>query len=325
MCTAITFQANNTYFGRNLDYEQDFGQKIVITPRQFPFPFRKIHAHKQHYAMIGMGIVADQYPLYFDATNEYGLSMAGLNFPYFAVYHPYHPGKVNITPFEFIPYILGQCRSTEEAEERLTHINLYDMPFNTRYPLTPLHWIIADQTRSITVESTQEGIQCTDNPVGILTNSPPFAYHMHQLSCYMNLTNAEPTNRITGKLPLTAFSRGMGAYGLPGDLSSPSRFVRAAFTKWNATTFQTEEENISQFFHILDSVAQIHGCVKIGNDFERTIYSSCCNMDTQVYYYKTYHNPVPTGVSLHNENLNGGTVRVCPLTNTMQIRMEHPL
>ena len=322
MCTAITFHAADSYFGRNLDYEQDFGEQVVITPRNYPLLLRSLPAVESHYAIIGMAVVDDGYPLYFDATNEKGLSMAGLNFPNFACYHPFREHKKNVTPFEFIPFVLGQCENTQEAIHLLENVHLVDIPYSDRYPLTPLHWIIADSKHAITVEPLQNGIECTANPVGVLTNSPPFAYHMHQLSCFMNLSPKEVENRIAPSISLKSFSRGMGAYGLPGDLSSPSRFVRAAFHKLNATPFETESKNISQFFHILDSVAQIHGSVKVNGDFERTIYSSCCNINTGVYYYKTYTNFQPTGIRLWDHNLDSTSLSVYSLNQDGKILME---
>ena len=112
MCTAITFHTKDHYFGRNLDFEQDFGEMVVITPRNYPFSFRKVQPQNQHYAIIGMAVVDNGYPLYFDGSNEKGLSMAGLYFPGNAVYLPEKPGMDNITPFEFIPWILAIAKTS---------------------------------------------------------------------------------------------------------------------------------------------------------------------------------------------------------------------
>ena len=81
MCTAAAFQNQDFYFGRNLDLDYSYHEEITITPRNYPFRFRYAETLSQHYAMIGMAYVADDYPLYYEATNEAGLSMAGLNFP----------------------------------------------------------------------------------------------------------------------------------------------------------------------------------------------------------------------------------------------------
>ena len=109
MCTAATYKTNDFYFGRTLDYEFSYGDEVVITPRNYEFSFRRAGVMKTHYAMIGMAYVAGDYPLYYDAVNEKGLGIAGLNFVGNAVYNGEVQGADNIAQFELIPWILGQC------------------------------------------------------------------------------------------------------------------------------------------------------------------------------------------------------------------------
>ena len=321
MCTAITFKTKDHYFGRNLDLEYSYSEAVTITPRRFPLPFRCVNAMDRHYAMIGIATVEDGYPLYYDATNEKGLSMAGLNFPGNAVYKRKITGVDNITPFEFIPWVLGQCTNLTEAETLLSRTNLVNISFSDSLPLSPLHWIIADSERSIVVESMANGLRIYDDPIGVLTNNPPFDYHMQNLKNYLHLTRDEPTNRFAPGIDLTPYSRGMGAIGLPGDLSSSSRFIKAAFTKLNSVSGDSEAESISQFFHILGSVAQQNGCVRVGESFEKTVYSSCCNTDQCIYYYTTYDNSQITGVKLYGEDLDGSTLSSYPIIFEQQIRI----
>lgn len=103
MCTAVTYQTKDFYFGRTLDYELSYGEEIVITPRNYVFHFRDMGAIRKHYAMIGTAHVQNQYPLYYDAVNEKGLGMAGLNFVGNAHYGERVQGKDNVATFEFIP------------------------------------------------------------------------------------------------------------------------------------------------------------------------------------------------------------------------------
>ena len=107
MCTAVTYKSFNNYFGRNLDYEFSYDETVTITPRNYPINFRHMGKIESHYAMIGMAFVQEGYPLYYDATNEKGLSMAGLNFPRLADYKEFCEGKDNVAPFEFILWILS--------------------------------------------------------------------------------------------------------------------------------------------------------------------------------------------------------------------------
>ncbi len=319
MCTAVTFLTKDHYFGRNLDLEYHYQEAVTITPRNYPFHFRKAATLNTHYAMIGIATLAENYPLYYDAVNEKGLSMAGLNFPGNAIYQSIRENKDNIAPFELIPWILCQCADVDEALDKLNKLNLANIPFSKEYPISPLHWILADSNRSITIEPLESGLKIYDNPVGVLTNNPTFDYHIHNLKNYLNLSRDEPENRFAPQLTLKPFSRGMGAFGLPGDLSSPSRFIRAVFTKFNSVCGASEMESISQFFHILGAVAQQAGCVRVGDDFEKTVYSSCCNTDRGIYYYRTYENSRITAVDMHNEELNRDSIISYPLITNQQI------
>ncbi len=309
MCTAITYKTKDHYFGRNLDLEYSCKETVTITPRNYPFKFRNGKEIKEHYAIIGMAYVDSDYPLYYDAINEKGLGMAGLNFPQNAFYHDLDNSKDNVAPFEFIPWILTQCASIEEVKKLLSNLNLANINFSEQLPASPLHWIIADQEKSLTVESVKDGLKIYDNPVGVLTNNPPFDMQMFNLNNYMSLSIEPPVNNFSKDLTFDTYSRGMGALGLPGDLSSASRFVKATFTKMNSLSGVSEEESISQFFHILTSVEQQRGCVHMGEDkYEITIYSSCANMDKGIYYYRTYENSQITAVNMHKENLDGNSL-----------------
>jgi penicillin V acylase-like amidase (Ntn superfamily) len=324
MCTAATYKTKDFYFGRTLDYEFSYGDEVTITPRNFQLNFRKEKSINSHYAMIGMAHVIENYPLYYDAINEKGLGMAGLNFVGNADYKEYVEGKDNIAQFEFITWILSQCANVKEARVLVEKMNLLNISFNDKLPVAQLHWIIADSKESITVESVKEGIKIYENPVGVLTNNPPFDIQMFALNNYMNLSTKSPENNFSKELNLNQYSRGMGALGLPGDLSSQSRFVRVAFTKMNSISGEGEEESVSQFFHILNSVDQQRGCCDLGDGkYEITIYTSCCNTNKGIYYYTSYDNHQITAVDMNRENLDGDKLIRYSLIKEEQIRMQN--
>ena len=324
MCTAVSFLSKNHYFGRNLDLEYSYIETVAITPRNYPFKFRKKDTLETHYAMIGIAYVHEDYPLYYDATNEKGLSMAGLNFPKYADYKPEASEKDNIAPFEFIPWILGQCATITEAQTLLERLNLLEEHYSRELPLSPLHWMIADRNSSIVVESVKEGLKIYENPVGVLTNSPTFDMQLFQLNNYMSLSPKAPQNHFSPDLNLQRYSNGMGAIGMPGDWSSQSRFVKAVFTKMNSVCGDSENENVSQFFHILGSVEHQRGCVDMGDNlYEITIYSSCCNTDKAIYYYRTYENNQITAVDMHREDLDGTQVISYPLLKDSEIKWQN--
>ena len=285
MCTAVAYKTKDFYFGRTLDYEFSYGEQIAVTPRNFPLPFRHKGTLDRHYAIIGMAHIAQNYPLYYDAVNEKGLAMAGLNFVGFAKYNPYTQGKDNIANFEFIPWILAQCATVFQAKALLAKINLTDDAFSHQLPPAQLHWIIADRDEAIAVESVAEGLRIYPNPVGVLTNNPPFPYQLMNLNNYINLTSKPAENRFSTTLCLEKTSRGMGAIGLPGDWSSSSRFVRAAFVKENAAN----EKSVEHFFAIMSQVRVPKGCMILEDgEYEYTRYTSCMDFENGVYYYKGY-------------------------------------
>lgn len=325
MCTSIAWNNGDFYFGRNLDLEVPFGQQVVITPREHAFALRRAGRMARHYAMIGMGTVLNNCPLYAEAVNEKGLGIAGLNFPENAHYPPEEkPGAANITPFELPWWLLGQCATVGEVRALLERTHVIGIPFSERVPLSPLHWHIADRNGSIVLECCRDGMHIYDDPVGVLTNNPPFDFHMHNLCQYMNLTALWPENRFTDKVELRPFGRGLGAVGLPGDASPASRFVRAAFLKLNSVCDKEEQSSVAHLFHVLDAVAMTRGSVIApGDEWEYTLYSCCVNADKGIYYYKTYGNNQITAVHLHNANLESEALAVFPLEMQQKIHFAN--
>ncbi len=328
MCTAVTYRTKDFYIGRTLDYEFSYGEEITVTPRNYGFQFRDAGTVKSHYAMIGMAFVSDDYPLYYDAVNEKGLGMAGLNFVGNAVYEDAVSAKetdaVQVAQFEFIPRILGQCASVAEAKRKIANMRLTKSPFSDQLPAAQLHWMIADQEECIVVESMQDELHVYDNPVGVLTNNPPFPMQLFALNNYAGASRKQPANLFAENLQLDAYSRGMGALGIPGDLSSQSRFVKVAFTKLSSISGESENESVSQFFHILGSVEQQRGCCEVADGkYEFTIYTSCCNATKGIYYYTTYNNHQITAVDMRRENLDSDQLIRYPIINEGEIRWQN--
>ena len=279
MCTAITYSTKDFYFGRNLDLEYSYNEDVIITPRNYSIHFKAEDSIKEHYAIIGVGIEVDEYPLYYDGVNEMGLTMAGLNFPNNAKYYPYESDKINITPYEFTLWVLGKFSTVKEARTELEKVNLLNEPFSEQYPLTPLHWLISDKDESVVVESTKDGMKIYNNVEGVLTNNPVFPEQMNNFNRYKNIKD------------------------IPGDFTSKSRFIRAAFIRNYSVAPDDETQSVSQFFHILDNVAQPRGCEMVGNKPKLTVYSSCVNVSKGIYYYKTYDNSNIIGIDMFKENL----------------------
>ncbi len=324
MCTAISFKTHNHYFGRTLDLDRSYGEEVCVMPRNFVIDFRKAGKMPSHYAMIGMVTVVSGIPLFYDASNEYGLCVAGLNFPENAYYSPIHDGKDNISPFEFIPWILGKCKNVTEARLLLDNINLADIAFNKQFPNSPLHWMISDSTSSIIVEAMKDGLHVHNNPVNVLTNNPPFEYQLENLKNYQHLRIDNKEIKKEENLDCSYYCQGLGAIGLPGDVSSMSRFVRAAFTLENSACKDDEISSVTQFFHILDSVKMVRGTCKTDEDtWDITGYSACINTDRGLYYYTTYDNRRISCIDMHKTDLNSDKAARFPLAITQSINYQN--
>lgn len=324
MCTAATYKTKDFYFGRTLDYEFSYGDEVTVMPRNYEISFRHMGMKKSHYAIMGMAYVVNDYPLFYDAINEKGIGMAGLNFVGNASYADLEEGKENVAQFEFIPWVLSQCANMKEVRALLAKMNLVGTAYSKQLPPAQLHWMIADSDECIVVEQMADGMHIHDNPVGVLTNNPPFEIQMFLLNQYMGLSEKQPQNNFAKEVSLSAYSRGMGALGLPGDLSSTSRFAKVVFTKMHSMSKDTEAESVSQFFHILGSVDQQRGCCEVADEkYEITIYTSCCNASKGIYYYTSYDNHQITAVDMHKEDLDGSSLVCYPLRKAGQIHWEN--
>lgn len=312
MCTALAIEKGGLYFGRTLDHTGSYGERVILMPRRFPLPMRHEKTVESHYAMIGIGCIRDGYPLYYDGANEKGLAMAGLNFVQSADYGKPESGKINVAQFELLPWILASCATVEEAKTLLGEVCVTDTAFSSELPSARLHWILADDRETMVLEVMADGMHIYPNLIGVLTNEPPFPLQVTNLNSYVNLTTEMPENRFSKSLPLRPYSRGMGALGLPGDLSSISRFVRAAFWKEHTLWGETEAACVSSFFHLLDTVKMVKGCCRTeAGEEEYTLYQSCYHGG--VCYYTTYENRQITAVDMMQEDLDGEVLTSPPL------------
>ena len=321
MCTSIAMRQGGGYFGRNLDLEYSFGEQVVAAPRAIAFSFRRQPAPPRHYAMVGMAGMADGMPLYAEAANEKGLYMAGLHFPGNAWYDPDPPAGCDaVAPYELIPWVLGSCANLAEARKKLADFQPLGVPFGPGLPLVPLHWHSADPTGALVLEATRQGVALYDDPVGVLTNNPPFPFHRSNLAQYQGLDAHPVQNRLAPGVALRAFGQGMGAFGLPGDASPPSRYVRAAFYKLNAPDEGGEIDRVSRFFHILDGVAMVRGSVVTPEGrYDETTYACCYSVAAAAYYCKTGGNNRLCAVRLAGAAVEGSELQCFPLPKEQDI------
>ena len=309
MCTGVRFSDDkgNMYFGRNLDWSTPYGQKVVVTPRGYSYNSAFLGEMKpKHGAIIGMAIIEENVPLYFDCANEAGLGIAGLNFPGYASYAPDAvDGKTNVAAYEFPFWVVMNFATVDEVEEALKNTAIVAKPINDKYPVSELHFIIGDAKRSIVVEYTDKGMEIFHNDVDILTNQPGYGWHQENLRNYMNLFPQMPKEVKWREASLTPFGSGSLMRGIPGDYYSPSRFVRVAYLNTHYPVKSTEEENVSRLFHTLTGVAMIDGAAEMADGkSELTIYTGGYSSAAKTYYYSTYEDPAIKKVAMSDYDLD---------------------
>ena len=305
MCTAIR---KEHLFGRNLDLDYDIHQEVILIGRDHLLEFIKEPEVTKHPAILGMGMVVNGYPLLSDAMNENGLAGAGLNFPNNAVFFPYKEGKRNVSPFELLPYVLSHFSSVKEVKDFFRDSNLLNIPFSEQLPLAPLHYIFADKAESIVVESTASGLSIYDNPYDVLTNNPPFPFHISNAKRYLSLTSEYPQNKIP-MIDLVPDSVGFGSIGLPGDYSSASRFIKAFYLNKFLKLSHGVDKNIVTFINALNQISFLPGLTqdKIGKD-ELTIYSSCMDLNDFTYSYKRLYDRSITTIKPEEKQINSDQI-----------------
>jgi len=274
MCTSLHYQ---NCMGRNFDYEISYKEAC------------RIH-DKEKYKIIGMVTdIIQEYPLYYDAMNECGLCIAGLNFEGNAYYNKYKKeNKNNIAPWELPVKVLGNCRNVMEAKRYLEDVWIYDKNFNEQMPNSSLHWMICDKNFCITVEPMKDGLKIYNNEVGVLTNNPPFPA---QLKAYRRSKKVKSLyKKLYKKLLKKEYStRGTETLGVAGDLTSMSRFERACYYK---DKMISKGKQASETFHLLDLVKQPYGATPVGDKFEYTIYEVVYDMKKGSMQVKNYDNEV---------------------------------
>ena len=301
-------------FGRTLDLEKSYGERVAVTPRQYALHFLHEGTINSHGAMIGTACLYEGLPMYYDAVNEGGLAIAGLNFPGCAHYRTATGRKHRVASYELIWWVLGQCETVAQARTLLAQTDVTPESVDPTLPCTPLHWIIADRDACIVAEPVEDGLRIYDNPVGVMTNAPAFPYHMTRLSDYMSMGAMPPQNQLCPGVELPYYTRGLGAMGLPGDWSSVSRFVRAVFVARHTEKGAEPTQEIERFFRVMDAVSIPSGCVRTERgEAVGTIYTCCIDIVQGIYHYHTLDARAIRSACLHHCNLKTDQITVYPM------------
>ncbi|SFC86670.1 choloylglycine hydrolase [Clostridium uliginosum] len=329
MCTSLTLETKNGQhlLGRTMDFAIEFNQSINIIPRNYGWTnIIDKQERKTKYAFIGMSVIIDGHPILADGLNEKGLMCATLYLPGFAEYSKIEvKDKENITSYDFVLWALSQFENLDEVKIALKDLEIIDKPLSLLNLTPPLHWILSDKSgKSIVVERTATGLHVFDNPVGVMTNSPDFQWHLTNLRQYIAVRSKQFDPITWGDLDLSAFSQGSGTFGLPGDFTPSSRFVRATYLKNNLTHIDNEIEGINGIFHILSNCQIPKGAVVTSEGSEDiTIYTSAMCSESGTYYYNTYDNCQISAIKLFNEELDSIHIKSYPIRNEQTIFREN--
>ena len=314
MCTALTLKTKDGYnlFGRNMDLSYSFNQAVTLVPRNYEYRDRiSGNMKKTKYAILGMASVIDDYPAFADAFNEKGLGCAWLNFPGYSHLEDWAvEGKNNLAPYDLIVWILSNFETVDEVLKEINNVELVAVPINEKTPLPTLHWIVADKNgKSIVIEKTKEGLKVHANPIGVLTNSPTFDWHLTNLNEYMKTTPIQPEPITWVDKELRPLGVGLGTNGLPGGYSGVDRFVRIAYLKSRVSVTEDLMTGVSQFFHMLNAVAMPKGSVITDESDDLTLYTSCMCQQKGIYYYTTYNNNGISAIDMNKENLDAKEIK----------------
>ena len=329
MCTALSIKSDEGkyFFGRNMDLAYTFKQSVIIIPKNYQYQ-DKVTGNKviNKRVIIGMGTVINDHPTMADAMNEKGLACAGLNFARYA-YFEKNPveGKINIAPYDFIQWVLSNHETVEEVKESIKDVELVDIPLDDEIPVPTLHWMITDKTgASIVVEKTKEKFTVYENPVGVMTNDPTFDWHLTNLNEYMYLTPNQPKPVKWSNHELRDLGIGAGTLGMPGDFASVSRFIRIAYIRAHKTVMENDIQTITQFFHMLDYVKMVKGGVITAEGFEDlTLYASCMDQESGIYYYKTYGNNRINAIDMNKEQLEENKLKIFAYLDEQDINYQN--
>lgn len=295
MCTGVRFtdSQGHLFWGRNYDWNVSYGEKPIVMPKGYLLKMQFCESEPTKYATIGTAVEHDGFPLYFNCGNEAGLSVGGLNFAGYAQFES-EPveGKTNIAAFELPAWIGAHFATVDEAEAALKNTAIIAKAPSPEMGVASLHWMIADAKRSIIVECQADGMHIYDDPVDVLTNQPPFPWHLENLRNYLCCNGSWPGSVTWGKEKLTPFGTGSTMRGIPGDPYSTSRFIKAAFVNNFYPQKESEIDNVMRMFHTLGSVSFSDGMAAMDDgSYELTLYSDCFSAATSTYYFNTYNSP----------------------------------
>lgn len=331
-CTGISLSTTNNEYvqARTIEWgESDLKSKLVVVPRQHTFtsdlPMNtKGKTWTSKYGFVGISVSEDRF--IGEGMNEVGLNAGLFYFKGYGLLAPFDPKNTadNVADMDFIRWMLGQFETVEEVKAALPSITLAPIFIEDGKPSPTAHWRVADKTgANIVIEIVENGkVNIYDNDVGVLTNSPDFPWMKTNLNNYINIFPGTLGKRNFDGVELRSLGAGTGALGLPGDITPPSRFVRAAFYRSTVPPLKDATSAVSQAFHILDNFD-----LPIGIEFTQeqqshipdipsaTQWTAASDLNNGFFYYKSMSDSAIKRVDLNTMDftMKGEVIR--PINN----------
>lgn len=314
MCTGIRLKAKNSavLYGRTMEFDKDIESTILVVPRNYSFvgttPLENVEGlrWKSKYAVVGAN--ASGVTHFVDGVNEVGLAGGLFYFSGCAEYQDVDASTINnsIAPSELMTWILTTCATVHEVKQALATLRVSKTVFKPWGFIPPIHAIVHDDIgNSLVIEYVNGSLHLYDNPLGVITNSPTFDWHLTNLKNYTALF-ACAQRKMQGRANVPAIQmHELGSLGLPGDFSSTSRFVRAAFFSQIIVPSDNEDETRDLLFHLLNLFDIPIGMVgeRLGT-YDYTQWTSVCDLRNKKYYFHTYENRQIHCVDLMKCNVN---------------------
>ncbi|QGM44916.1 linear amide C-N hydrolase [Methylocystis heyeri] len=325
-CTSFLIKAadGSPVYGRTMEFGFQLHSEAIVIPRQFTLaatgPGGKPSWNwKTRYAAVGLSAFGQ--PVITDGMNEKGLGGGILYFPDYVGYaDPATADSAHaLAPWDFLTWVLTNFATVAEVKAALAEISIIGITEPTLGITPPFHYTLHDAGgSSLVIEPVGGKLKVYDNPLGVLTNSPTFDWHMTNLRNYVKLSpvNAEPL-KIDGET-ISSFGQGSGLLGIPGDPTPPSRFVRALGFALSAKPRPDGAQTVRLAEHILNNFDIPVGFIQPDASdkaapLEFTQWTAIADLRGKRYYVKTYDNQMLRHIDFSSFDLNAKSIRVAPL------------
>jgi len=337
-CTSFIVKSSDSsyVYGRTLEFGVNLESVPIAIPRNFDYHGTGVNGQagktwKTKYGAIGMNGI--HLPILVDGVNEKGMTGGMLYAPNTAQYQDVTPQQSanSIASYEMLTYALTNFATVDEVKAGFQKIMINKTGHAPFKGTVPIHMTLHDATgKSIVIEYNGGKLFIYDNPTGVMTNDPNFAYQLANIGQFANLSPKESNPLQVNGATFTPPSSGSGLHGIPGDSLSPSRFIRALFYSMSAPTNATADKQVALVFHILNNFDIPPGSIQLSaanpygggtGGFEKTEWSSVVDAKNLVYYIRTYENQTVQALAMKNIDLSAKEVKTFTLS-TEEARIE---